>query len=123
MPSWHRGTECCCTAAPALRGEPLRRSLRVPSPCDAYCLLPFREFHALGPRPNLPDDPCCSARALGRPNHRLGVVPGRDGDHPNAQVEYAAHLPERHFARPHPHPEHRPPRPPARTDHGLTTPP
>src|SRR2546422_388296 len=110
-----------CTAAPALRGEPHRRSLRVPSRSDACGLLPFREFHALGPRPTLPDDPCCNSRAFGRRNHRLGVVPGGDRDHPDAQVEYAAHLPERHFARAHQHPKHRRPRPPPRIDYGLTS--
>src|SRR2546422_8291570 len=51
-----------CTAAPALRGEPHRRSLRVPSRSDACGLLPFREFHALGPRPNLPDEDRKSTR-------------------------------------------------------------
>src|SRR3989449_8293461 len=39
-----------------------RSSLRVPSRSDACGLLPFREFHALGPRPNLPDEDRKSTR-------------------------------------------------------------
>src|SRR6266478_5355371 len=112
-----------CTAAPALRGEPHGRSLRVPTRSDACGLLPFSELDALypRPRPNLPDDPCCNARALGRRDHRLGVVSGRNGDHPDPQIEYATHFPERHFAGPHQHAEYWRPGPRARIHHGLTS--